>query len=419
MTPKFPENYRLKDFLKDASTIKVEIEDIFSPVNGSVHLFNLIVAELNSFFPEGYLDRTIEANLTTWLTAQDYPYWPPYLIHKKCQLFTGAGCPDIAYGQDPLHKQSRRSYSAKDPVFTGSNAFVSSLSDATGLEDVAITNDNLYLWTTPGERQSSKTLTAVFEVRSAPYVIGRQTCGFSNKSQYCNGLLRYASDYCIKFRAYTNEHYIDSPCAYAIEDASSLLVQWSKATLIPLLFAWLPIFFFTAIVIGVVVMTGPSEDLDEPEIEKIRKEKRKLKIQAKWKATIFKAYDTALTVDNEQAVKLLTVEEDDTFAEDNLPTLAESSAPQTKRKLEKSCSYFTKEKPWFHRMSIDAQMYDGSNTSLNQNIPTRETYNPNEILHEQHIPSGLFQEGQLIKNHYLLRKSWSDTKTTKHTHQTL
>lgn len=37
-------------------------------------------------------------------------------------------------------------------------------------------------------------------------------------------------------------------------------------------------------------------------------------------------------------------------------------------------------------MSIDAQMYDGSNTSLNQNIPTRETYNPNEILHVCTIP---------------------------------
>lgn len=45
---------------------------------------------------------------------------------------------------------------AKDPVFRGDDAFVSSLGDATGLEDVAITNDNLFEWTEPGHRQSGE-----------------------------------------------------------------------------------------------------------------------------------------------------------------------------------------------------------------------------------------------------------------------
>ena len=45
-------------------------------------------------------------------------------------------------------------FSAKDPVFKGDNAFVSSLSEATGLEDVAVDNDNLYIWTESGHRQS-------------------------------------------------------------------------------------------------------------------------------------------------------------------------------------------------------------------------------------------------------------------------
>ena len=43
---------------------------------------------------------------------------------------------------------------ARDPVFKGDDAFISSLSQATGLEDVAVTNDNLDIWTEPGHRQN-------------------------------------------------------------------------------------------------------------------------------------------------------------------------------------------------------------------------------------------------------------------------
>lgn len=46
--------------------------------------------------------------------AQDYPYWPPYLIHDRCQLFTGSGCPDVITGA--LHAEfqvgiKKRAYS--------------------------------------------------------------------------------------------------------------------------------------------------------------------------------------------------------------------------------------------------------------------------------------------------------------------
>ena len=52
------------------------------------------------------------------------------------------------------------------------------------------------------------------------YVIGRQSCDKSDVDTYCNGVLRHTSEYCIKLRAYVNDQYVDSPCAYVTDNKS-------------------------------------------------------------------------------------------------------------------------------------------------------------------------------------------------------
>ena len=59
-------SFRIKDYARDISTIEVQISDIFSPVNGSVHQYNLIVIESNFFLTDSYLEGTLEENLTSW-----------------------------------------------------------------------------------------------------------------------------------------------------------------------------------------------------------------------------------------------------------------------------------------------------------------------------------------------------------------
>lgn len=61
--------------------------------------------------------------------------------------------------------------------------------------------------------------------RITQYTIGGQTCDKEEKTVYCNGKLKHTSDYCIKLRAYTNDHYIDSPCGKAVNDSGTLLLS--------------------------------------------------------------------------------------------------------------------------------------------------------------------------------------------------
>lgn len=57
---------RVRDYARDTSTIEIQIEDVFSALNGSVHQYNVIVIEKNEFLPDSYVQGTIEENLTTW-----------------------------------------------------------------------------------------------------------------------------------------------------------------------------------------------------------------------------------------------------------------------------------------------------------------------------------------------------------------
>lgn len=50
---------------------------------------------------------------------------------------------------------------------------------------------------------------------------GGISCDPQEKSVYCNGKLKLNNDYCIKLRAYTNNHHVDSPCAFLVEDKST------------------------------------------------------------------------------------------------------------------------------------------------------------------------------------------------------
>ena len=49
--------------------------------------------------------------------------------------------------------------------------------------------------------------------RRTSYTIGSQTCDPESLDTFCNGKLKFRGEFCIKLRAYTNDHYIDSPCA--------------------------------------------------------------------------------------------------------------------------------------------------------------------------------------------------------------
>lgn len=75
---------RLKNFDADESTIEVRLTDIFSPLNGSVYLFNIIVIERNEFLPQSYIEGTITDNLTTWAAVSK-----TYLHVNQCYDLTG------------------------------------------------------------------------------------------------------------------------------------------------------------------------------------------------------------------------------------------------------------------------------------------------------------------------------------------
>lgn len=61
---------RTRDYTLAESTIEVTIKDVFSPVNGSVHLFTLIVVERNEFIHD-YENGDLPPNLTTWARVCD------------------------------------------------------------------------------------------------------------------------------------------------------------------------------------------------------------------------------------------------------------------------------------------------------------------------------------------------------------
>lgn len=57
--------------------------------------------------------------------------------------------------------------------------------------------------------------------RQNQYTVGGQPgCDRDEKTVYCNGKLKLYSEYCVKLRGYTAEHYVDSPCAYVITNSS-------------------------------------------------------------------------------------------------------------------------------------------------------------------------------------------------------
>ena len=60
-----------RDFVLDESKIVVDIEDVFSAVNGSVHLFTLIVLERNDFMPDDVREGTLEMPLLTWAKVSE------------------------------------------------------------------------------------------------------------------------------------------------------------------------------------------------------------------------------------------------------------------------------------------------------------------------------------------------------------
>lgn len=62
-------------------------------------------------------------------------------------------------------------------------------------------------------------------VRKNQYTLGGQTgCTETDRHVFCNGKLKTYSSYCIKLRAHTAEHYLDSPCAY-LSNSKSLVQQ--------------------------------------------------------------------------------------------------------------------------------------------------------------------------------------------------